>query len=216
MLVTASCLYGYGPTDAPMVEGQADLATGTKGRLRADMWAAARSAHEAGRLRAVEVRGADYVGPGVTTAHLPVVAARAVTGRSVRVFGAAGALHSYTDVRDMARTMVAVAARPDTHGQVWHAPSPPARSQSEAVADVCRAAGVEPVKVGSWPSAMLVVGGWFMPFLREMRETVYQFERDYVLDSTRTQATLGLAPTPWEDSCRATAASAGAELPLPA
>ena len=75
-LVTASCLYPYGPTDAPMVEGQPDAATDHKGRLRAGMWAEAKSRHEAGRLRAVEVRGADYVGAGVganghITRHLP-------------------------------------------------------------------------------------------------------------------------------------------------
>ena len=45
-LVTASCLYPYGPTDTPMVEGQPDAATDHKGRLRAGMWAEARSRHE--------------------------------------------------------------------------------------------------------------------------------------------------------------------------
>lgn len=208
VLVTASCLYGYGRTDAPMLEGQADLAEGTKGRLRAQLWDDARSAHEAGLLRAVEVRGSDYVGPGVTNAHLPVVAKRAVAGKAVRVFGRADVPHTFTDVRDMARAMVAVAERPDTHGKVWHAPSTAPRTQAEAVADVCRAAGREPVAVRPWPRAMLGLGGLVVPFLREMRETVYQFDSSYVMDSSHTQEVLGLAPTPWEDSCRATAETA--------
>jgi hypothetical protein len=38
-----------------------------------------------------------------------------------------------------------------------------------------------------------------------MRETVYQFERPYVLDSSAITRELGLAPTPWDDVCRATA-----------
>ncbi len=58
-------LYPYGPVDGVMREDLPDAATDHKGVLRARMWADALAAHDAGRLRAVEVRGADYVGPGV-------------------------------------------------------------------------------------------------------------------------------------------------------
>jgi nucleoside-diphosphate-sugar epimerase len=213
VLVTASCLYGYGPTEGPMVEGQPDAAQGTKGRLRAAMWAEARAAHEAGRLRAVEVRGSDFMGPGVSVSHLAQVAPRALQGRTVRVFGSATLPHSFTDVRDMARAMVAVAERPETHGRVWHAPTNPPVSQAQAIADVCRAAGREPGRVGVWPRVMLSLGGVVVGFLREMRETVYQFQRPYVLDSSAAQRELGLAPTPWAETCRATAETAGAPVP---
>ncbi|MEO9324592.1 NAD-dependent epimerase/dehydratase family protein [Nocardioides sp. C4-1] len=208
VLVTASSLYGYGPVEAPMVEGQPDVATDRKGRLRAGMWAEARAAHEAGRLRAVEVRGSDYVGPGVTQAHVPMVAAKALAGKPVRMFGRTDLPHSFTDVRDMARTLVAVAADPGTHGRVWHAPTTAPRTQAEAVADVCRAAGREPVRVRSWPRTMTTVGGRFVPALRELGDMLYMFERAYVLDSTATEQALGLKPTPWEESCRATAEAA--------
>jgi len=216
VLATASCLYPYGEVDAPMTEQTPDAATGAKGRLRAEMWARARAAHEAGRLRAVEVRGSDYVGPGVTSSHLAVVAPRAMAERPVRVFGSADVPHTFTDVRDMARTLVAVAARPSTHGRVWHAPSTAPRTQREAVADLCAAAGVPAVRVRTWPRAMLSVGGLVVPFLREMRETAHQFERPWVMDSAAAQRELGLAPTPWEDSCAAMVAPVdadGADIP---
>ncbi|MCW2816935.1 MAG: NAD-dependent epimerase/dehydratase [Nocardioides sp.] len=205
VLATASCLYGYGVVDAPMVEGQPDTTAGTKGRLRAEMWAEARARHEAGRIRAVEVRGSDFMGPGVTQAHVPIVAAKALAGSTARVFGRSDVAHSWTDVRDMARALVAAATDVSAHGRVWHAPTNPARTQAEAVTDVCRAAGLEPVRVATWPRAMLTVGGLVVPFLREMRETVHQFERPFVLDSSATERALGLAPTPWDEVCRATA-----------
>lgn len=204
VLVTASCLYPYGPVDGPMVEGMPDAAAGTKGRLRAQMWADALAAHEAGRLRAVEVRGSDYVGPGVSVAHIPTVAPAALKGKRVRVFGSADLLHSLTDVRDMARTLVRVAGDASTHGRVWHAPST-TLTQREAVRDVCRAAGREEVPVGTWPRAMTSLGGIAVPFLRELRETLYQFQRPYVLDCSAAERELGLVPTPWEETCRATA-----------
>lgn len=207
-LVTASCLYAYGPVDEPMVEGLPDAATGTKARVRGLMWADALAAHEAGRIAAVEVRGSDYVGPWVTNAHIPQVTARALSGRSVRVFGSPDQPHSFTDVRDMGRALAALAQAPRTWGRVWHAPTNAPRTQAETVADVCRAAGREPVTVRPWPRALLSVGGRFVPVLREMRETVYQFERPYVLDSGAITRELGLEPLPWAEVCRATALGA--------
>lgn len=217
VLVTASNLYGYGPLPdptVPMVEGMPDAATGTKGRLRAQMWSDARAAHDAGRLRAAEVRGSDYLGPDVVTAHIPMVVRRALAGRPVRVFGRADQPHAFTDVRDMARTLVAVAARPGAQGRVWHAPTNPAVTQEQAVADVCRSVGREPVRVRPWPRALLGVGGTAVPVLRELRETVYQFERPYLLDASAAHRELGLAPTPWEEVCHATATTVEA-APVP-
>jgi nucleoside-diphosphate-sugar epimerase len=205
VLVIASCLYAYGPVDVPMVEGMPDAATGTKARIRATMWADALAAHEAGRLRAVEVRGSDYMGAGIASAHIPQVTQSALKGKAVRVFGRPDLEHSFTDVRDMGRALAAVAVRESAWGRVWHAPTNPAVTQAQAVADVCRSVGKEPVRVRPWPKALLSVGGIFMPVLREMRETVYMFERPYILDSAAITRELGLEPTPWEDVCRATA-----------
>ena len=38
-----------------------------------------------------------------------------------------------------------------------------------------------------------------VPFARELLETRHQFERPFVMDSTHTEATFGLAATPWAD-----------------
>jgi nucleoside-diphosphate-sugar epimerase len=215
VLVTASCLYGYGPVDAPMVEGLPDAATGTKGRLRAGMWADALALHEVGRIRAVEVRGSDYMGPGITSAHVPQVTPRALAGKTVRMFGRVDLPHSFTDVRDMGRALAAVAQAPRTWGRVWHAPTNPTVTQTQAVADVCRAAGRPPVRVKAWPRALLGIGGRVVPLLREMRETEYQFRRPYVLDSSAITRELGLEPTAWDEVCRATASGQAATVESP-
>jgi nucleoside-diphosphate-sugar epimerase len=206
VLVTAGNLYPYGPVDGPMVEGMPDAGTGAKARVRAQMWAEALAAHEAGRIRAVEVRGSDYMGADVGEgAHVPRVVPQALAGKPVRVFGDPDQPHSWTDVHDMARALVTVASEGRTWGRVWHAPTNPPCTQREAIADVCRVAGREPVPVKGIPRLMVTVGGVFVPVLGALRETVYQFERPYVLDSTAIQTELGLMPSPWEDICRRTA-----------
>ena len=206
-LVTASCLYGYGPVDEPMVEGMPDAATTKKARIRALMWADGLAAHEAGRIAAVEVRGSDYMGPWVSPAngHVARVTEAALAGKPVRMMGRVDQPHSFTDVRDMGRALAAVAQQPRAWGRVWHAPTNAPRTQAEAIADVCRAAGREPVPVKGFPRWVLGIGGTVVPALRELRETEYQFTRPYVLDSSAIARELGLEPTPWTEVCRATA-----------
>lgn len=206
VLVTTGNLYPYGPVEGPMVEGIPDAGTGTKARVRARMWAQALAAHRAGRIRAAEVRGSDYAGAGVGDgSHLTRLVPRALSGRPVWVFGSPDQPHSWTDVHDMARALVAVAERESAWGRVWHAPTNPPRSQRDAIADVCRAAGREPVVVRGYPRGVLIAGGLLSPMIRELRETAYQFERPYVLDSTAITRELGLEPTPWDQVCRRTA-----------
>jgi nucleoside-diphosphate-sugar epimerase len=204
-LVTASCLYGYGPTAAPMVEGQPDQATDHKGRLRAGMWAQAKARHESGRITAVEVRGADYVGAGVgANGHISRQLPTVLRGRAAWVIGRPDLPRTWTDVADMARTLVAVADRPDTWGRVWHAPSSEPRTQRQALHDVLAAAGHGPVPVHGIPVPALKAAGRFSPLLREVAELSYMFTRPYVMDSRRTQDVLDLAPTPWLQVCRRT------------
>jgi len=158
----------------------------------------------------VEVRGSDYVGPGVSTStgHIARVAPAALRGRTVRVLGRPDQPHSFTDVRDMARALVTVGSEPSAWGRVWHAPTNPAKTQAEVIADVCHAVGREPGKVRPMPWFVLGVLGAVVPVIRELRETEYQFSRPYVLDSSDIEQRFGLAPTPWDEVCRATAENA--------
>jgi nucleoside-diphosphate-sugar epimerase len=206
VLVTTGNLYPYGAVEGPMVEGLPDAGRGTKAQVRARMWADALAAHKAGRVRAVEVRGSDYVGAGVGDGgHIPRLVPRAMAGKPVRVLGSPDQPHSWTDVADMARALVAVAGRESAWGRVWHAPTNPPSTQREAVADICRAAGRKPVEVRGYPAWALTAGGLVSPMLRELRETAYQFEKAYVLDSSAIARELGLEPTAWDEVCRRTA-----------
>ena len=61
VLAVASNLYGYGRVDAPITDTTPLAATHPKLRLRADMWREALARHEAGNIRATEVRASDYI-----------------------------------------------------------------------------------------------------------------------------------------------------------
>ena len=209
VLVTISNLYGYGPARAslgvagydaehPMTEATPLAATGKKGKVRAQMWRDALAAHEAGRIKAVEIRASDYVGPGANAVLGDRVVPRVLRGQPVSMIGRTDRLHtwSYTD------DVVAMAALAGTDsralGRVWHVPSTEPRTQRQAVDDIARAAGVKPVAVRTVPGAVLYGLGVVSPLMRELRETNYQFSENFVMDSTAARQAFGLDPTPWD------------------
>lgn len=198
VLVTVSNLYGYGPVSGAMTEDRPLAAKGPKGLTRAQMWRHALAAHDADRVRATEVRGSDYVGPRVQGHLGDRVVPRLLAGRDVTVIKSADTLHTWTATNDVARLLVTVAIDERAWGRPWHVPSNPPRTQREAVGDLCRVAGVEPVKVKEYPGMLIRGMGLFNPMMRELAEVAYQFEDPFVLDSTAAQRTFGLAPTPWD------------------
>lgn len=199
VLATVSNLYGYGPVSGPLTEDLPLMATGLKGRTRAQMWRDALAAHNAGSVRATEVRASDYVAPGPSSHLGDRVVPRLLAGKRVTVLKSADTPHTWTAVEDVARLLVLVATDERALGRAWHVPSNPPRTQREAVGDLCRAAGVAPVQVREHPALLMRALGLVNPLIRELTEVSYQFKNPFVLDSKAAQKTFGLAPTPWED-----------------
>jgi nucleoside-diphosphate-sugar epimerase len=204
VLVTLSNLYGYGPRvggydpSHPMTEQTPLAATGRKGRVRAQVWQDALAAHQAGRVRATEVRAADFLGPGAESALGERSVRRIRQGKSVSVLGRADRLHTWSFTEDVAGMLVMAGADPEAWGRAWHVPSNEPRTQRQVISDLGAAAGTGPVRVRAVPAAVLAGLGLVWPLMRELRETEYQFRDDFVMDSSAAQATFGLKPTAWE------------------
>ncbi|MFF8772255.1 NAD-dependent epimerase/dehydratase family protein [Kitasatospora sp. NPDC015120] len=208
VLVMLGNLYGYGPVDGPLTEDLPLAASGPKGRVRAALWEQARTLHEAGRIRAVEVRASDFFGPGVTDGgHLAArVVPRLLAGRPVSALGDPDAPHSWTYLPDVARALAEAATDERAWGRAWHAPTLPALPVRRMTGLLAAEAGVSPVPVRRLHPAALALAGLFSPLLRELRETRYQFDRPFVLDSTAWSAAFTTRPTPLDAQLAATAA----------
>lgn len=204
VLATTANLYVYGAPDGPMTPDTPMRATFPKARVRADMWNDALNAHDAGRVRATEVRASDYLGANAQSVIGQRAVPRLLAGRSCRVLGDPDATHSWTYPPDVARTLVACADQPLAWGHAWHAPTNPPRSQRELIGELCDAAGVARVKVTRIPDLAIRVAGLVNPTIRELPHTMYQFTAPFVIDDTRTRESLGLEPTPWDEVLRAT------------
>ena len=199
-------LYPYGPVDRPMSEAMPDAATDFKGRLRASMWGEAKALHDAGRIRVVEVRGSDYVGTGVgANGHVTRQIPGALKGKRAWVFNRKDVPHTFTDVLDTARLLIAAAEDETAHGRVWHVPSNPPRTQEQAITEVLASVGKPAVAVTPVPKPVFVALSWVVPIIRELRQLSYQWTAPYILDDSAAREHFGMEPTPWDEVCRRSA-----------
>ncbi len=199
VLVTTANLYGYGPVDRPMTEDLPLAATYSKGQVRNQMWLDALAAHDAGRVRVTEARGADYIGPGAEGHLGDRVVPKLLAGKKVTVMASLDSTHTWTYTEDMAATLVAIGADERAWGRPWHVPSALTMSQREAITELARLAGVTTPKLAEYPAWMIKAMGVFSPLMRELPDVAYQLRDDFVLDSSAAQRELGLVPTPAAD-----------------
>lgn len=205
-LIALENLYGYGRPDGPMSEDHPMRPHTAKGRVRAEMWDALLEAHTSGRVQTAAVRASDFVGPGaLLTAYGERFFPRLLAGRKAELLGNPNARHSITFVPDVAEAMVRVAEEPARWGRAWHVPTAPAITQAEIVRLSAEIAGVEPgySMVHPW---MLRLAGLVNPGAKETIEMLYEFEDDFVIDSSAAEHSLDLRPTQLADALAETIA----------
>ena len=204
-LVFADNLYVYGPPDGPMTEQTPQRAQGKKGRTRIEMADAILGAHADGRLRVTIGRSSDYYGPRGTGSTVGEnLMNPALRGKRARWLGSLDQPHTLNYLEDMARALVTLGERGEADGQVWHLPAAEPMTGRRFLTLVFEAAG-HPPKIGVASRPMIRIAGLFNPFLRELNETLYQFERSFVSDASKFQRAFGpFEPTPHPEAVNRT------------
>jgi len=208
VVVFPESLYSYSAPEHVMAEDSPRQAKGGKRGIRTALLAA----RAASATATVSVVAGDFFGPRVRNAHAGERMVRPVlAGRSMLVIGRTDQPHSFTYVPDLASAMIAAADRPPLWNRVWHVPTGPALTQREMAGAFATAAGVRAPRVTAMPGWALKAMGGLSPDMRELAETLYQFQRPFVMDSAASQAALGLAPTPLPEAAAATVAWWGSQ-----
>ena len=205
-LVIVENLYMYGDTDGKsMTEDTPYNAHTRKGRTRAEISRAAFSAHKEGRVKVTSARGGNFFGPWGTDSTM---GARAfyplLHGKAAQLIGRTDLPHTHTYVNDFGRALVILGERVEADGQAWHVPNDqPMMTQAELVRMFAEGAGVEP-KMSSMGKFMMAIGGLFIPEAKESVEMMYEFDKPFIVDSSRFEKTFGMKATPMREAIRET------------
>lgn len=204
-LVIVENLYMYGDTGgAPLTESLPYNAHTRKGQVRARMARDALAAHAAGKLRVAAARGADYFGPwGTGSSHGERLFYPVLAGKGAQMGGRLDLPHAVTYVPDLGKALVTLAERDDADGQAWHVPNAEAITQGEFVRRVCAAAGVPP-RMSSISRPLMALAGLFIPGARESVEMMYEFDKPFIVDSSRFERAFSWRATPLSVAIAAT------------
>lgn len=205
-LVVLENLYMYGPHDGPLTESLPMAATEAKGRTRAEMSEALLAAHREGQVRVAIGRASDFFGPGVTTSQLGErVFGPLVKGQPASMIGDPDTQHSFAYVPDVARALAILGERPEADGRVWHLPSVSTLTTRQMLRRAGAVAGT-PGEVSRMPRALVALLSLVHPMVREIRAIAYQFDADFVVDSSAFESTFGMHATPLDEALAATIA----------
>ncbi len=199
-------LYMDGAQDEPLREDMPFSGEGLKPAARAEVTRIWQEAAQVGRVRIAVLRAPDFYGPGVRLSHIGDAGIGAVArGRTATLIAPPDTPHDFAYVPDLARNVLTLLDAPDdAYGQVWHAPCAPTRTPRQILQLAARTLGTK-ARISAVPLNLLPLIGLVSPFLREMNEMRFQWDRPYRVDFSRWAARFGANPTPFETGVRETA-----------
>jgi nucleoside-diphosphate-sugar epimerase len=204
-LVFFDNVYMYGKVDGVMTEQTPFRPCSKKGEVRAQIATMLLDEIKTGNLTALIARSADFYGPRARTGIPNVlVFDKFAKGAKASWLINDSVKHSFTFTPDASRSLVLLADSETAWNQTWHvptAPDPPTGKQFIEL--VGKEFGREP-KYQVLTRPMLWVAGWFDTTVRELYEMLYQYEFDYVFDSTKFAKAFRFQATSYVEGVRRT------------
>jgi len=175
-----------------------------KGAVRKEVYEMIAKAVEEKKLTALVARAADFYGPDNRNSVLAeMVVKNFLAGKKAQSFGNPDTIHTYTYTPDAAKATAQLGNTPDAYNQVWHVPTTKEKITGQNwIALFAHELAVEP-RVQHIPNWMLRLIGLFMPAMREFPEMMYQYEQDYIFDSSKFEKRFGWSATKPTEGVRA-------------
>ena len=196
-LVFFDNVYMYAPEAITFMTEDSPLGPSSrKGKVRLELHEMIMKAVAEGKLTAVIARAADFYGPDNRNSAMgSMIAERFLQGKKAQNMGKADAIHTFTFTPDAAKATALLGNTADTWNQVWHVPTTRERlTFDQWIRLVAAETGAKP-EYQQVPVWMLKILGIFIPMLRELPEMMYQFDRDYVFDSSKFEKRFGITAT---------------------
>lgn len=205
-LVFFDNVYMYDSTAIPhMTEDSAINPSSRKGAVRKQIAQMVLDEIRAGKINALIARSADFYGPGNEKSMLIELVYKNLQKRKKPAwFVDASKKHSFTFTPDAAKATAMLGNTADAYNQVWHLPTDPAALTGKEIAALFAAEMKGKEKVSVMSMRFIKILGWFIPFMREMPEMMYQYDRDYLFDSSKFNRRFGFKATSYKEGVKKT------------
>lgn len=203
-LVFFDNVYMYDQAAIPqMTESSLIHAPSKKGKVRQHLQEMIMQEVDKNQLTALIARSADFYGPDNNNSTLKLmVVDNFRQGKKAQMFGNLHKVHTYTFTPDAAKATALLGNTPDAYQQVWHVPTTKEKLTNlqwiELIANEMKVA----TKIQHVPVWMMKILGLFIPIMKEFPEMMYQYEQDYIFDSTKFEQRFGLLATKPQDGIK--------------
>jgi nucleoside-diphosphate-sugar epimerase len=203
-LVFFDNVYMYDKSAIPhMTESSKINPPSKKGAIRKQLCEMIMDEVEKNSLTALIARSADFYGPDNKGSVLQIMFLdNLLKGKKAQAFGDINKIHTYTYTPDAAKATAILGNTNDAFNQVWHVPTTKekltTRQWIQMIADELKVNA----KTQTVPAWMIHILGLFVPVMREFPEMLYQYEQDYVFDSSKFEKRFGIEATAPQDGIR--------------
>jgi nucleoside-diphosphate-sugar epimerase len=200
-------VYMYGRVDGGMTEDSPYDPCSRKGDLRARIATQLMSEVRKGNITASIARSADFYGPGSGKTSVPgiLVFDKLAIGKKAQWLVNTQVRHSFTYIGDAVKALYMLAIDENSWNQAWHLPTAADPLTGEEFIDAAARGLGKPARSMILPKWMVGLGGLFDKTTAELREMTYQYEFDYLFDSSKFERAYNFQPTSYEEGIAATA-----------
>jgi nucleoside-diphosphate-sugar epimerase len=204
-LVFFDNVYMYGKVDGVMTEETPFLPCSRKGKVRAKIAQMLMDEINAGNLTALIARAADFYGPNVANS-VPesTIIQNLKKGKKAQLFCSDKFVHSYTYTPDAGKATAMLGNTEKAYHQVWHLPTHKNPLTGKEWVDTFARSfntSTDYIILKKW---MLRLIGLFTPIIGELNEMLYQYDRDYIFDSTKFEKAFNYEPISYEEGIQKT------------
>jgi nucleoside-diphosphate-sugar epimerase len=195
-------VYMYGLVNGPMTEETPYNPGSVKGEVRARVATQLMEEVKAGNIRASIARAADFYGTDSMNSFLDMmVLDKFAKKQRAQWIGKASTLHNFTFIPDTGTSLYRLGQDPGTDNQIWHLPTAPPLRGIEFIQMAAAVYGVPPKFFGI-SKFMLQLIGLFNKAVAGTVEMYYQYDHDYIFDSSKFENALQIKPTPYLEGIR--------------
>jgi len=203
-LVFFDNVYMYAKSAIPHMTEDAPLQPPSrKGAVRKQLHEMIMGEVERKNITALIARAADFYGPDNKNSALSIMVTDNLRkGKRAQAFGNLNNIHTYTYTPDAAKATAMLGNTNDAYNQVWHVPTTKEKlTNQQWIQLIADELNVE-AKIQKIPVWMLHILGLFIPAMKEFPEMLYQYEQDYIFDSSKFEQRFGMQATTPKDGIR--------------
>ena len=195
-------VYMYGLVNGPMTEATPYNPCSAKGEVRAGIATKLMDEAKAGNIRASIARAADFYGTETMNSFFDMmVLDKYAKKQKAQWIGDPKKLHSFSYIPDMGKGVYLLGQNPDADNQIWHMPTAQALPGKQFIEMAARIYKVEPNYMAI-NKFMLWSFGLFNRVVMSTVEMYYQYNHDYIFDSSKFEKAFNFKPTGHEEGIK--------------